>query len=82
MIESSFSWLVAVAAVVGVWFNIRLHVVAFWIWACTNAAWVYADLTHGLLPQAALQAVYFLLSLYGIYCWRGRRNERGSRGGE
>ena len=53
MIESAVHWATSVASLVGVWLNIRLHVAAFWIWACTNSVWVYADLRHDLLPQAA-----------------------------
>jgi nicotinamide riboside transporter PnuC len=48
-------------------------VASFWIWTGTNAIWAYADLAHGLHAQAALQAVYFALSIYGIRKWsRGR----------
>jgi len=62
-------WLTSIAALIGVWFNIRKHVACFWIWAFTNAVWVYADIQHDILPQAALQFVYFLLSIYGIWKW-------------
>ncbi len=65
-------WITSIASLVGVWLNIRLHVGCFWIWAVTNAVWVYADVKHGILPQAALQAVYLLLAVYGIRKWRGR----------
>ena len=62
-------WLTAVAALIGVWLNIRKHVASFWIWAFTNATWACVDYQHGIYPQAALQAVYFMLSLYGIWKW-------------
>ena len=65
-------WLTSIAALVGVWLNIRRHVACFWIWSVTNAVWVYADLEHGIVPQAMLQAVYFLLSIYGIRAWSRR----------
>ena len=68
-------WLTSLAALVGVWLNIRKHVACFWIWAMTNAVWTYADFTHDLLPQAALQAVYFALSIFGIWKW-GNGEER------
>ena len=76
MIESTVYWATSVASLVGVWLNIRLHVAAFWIWAFTNAVWVYADLKHDLLPQAALQAIYFALSIYGIRKWQGAHHGR------
>ena len=62
-------WLVSIAALVGVALNIRKHVACFYVWACTNATWAYVDWTHGLPAQAALMAVYFLLSLWGIWKW-------------
>ncbi len=63
-------WITAAASLVAVWINIQRHVACFWIWAVTNAVWAWADATHGLAPQAALQIVYLGLSLYGISKWR------------
>ena len=62
-------WLTSAAALVGVWLNIRRHVGCFYIWACTNLVWVFADIEHGLHPQAALVSVYFILSIYGGWSW-------------
>ena len=62
-------WLTAVASLLGVWLNIRRQVACFWIWSVTNATWAVADLHHGLPQQAAVQAVYFALSIYGIVRW-------------
>jgi nicotinamide riboside transporter PnuC len=66
---SIFYWVVAIAALFGVYLNVRTNVACFWIWAATNATWTYADFTHGLHAQAALQAGYFFLSLWGIWSW-------------
>ncbi len=65
-------WLTSVASLVGVILNIRQQVACFWIWTGTNAVWVYADVKHGMLPQAVLQVIYFLLALYGIWKWQKR----------
>ena len=73
-------WITSLAALAGVVLNIRKHVASFWIWSVTNAIWVYADLVHGLLPQAALMAVYWLLALYGIWKWSAP--QKGGPGGE
>ena len=62
-------WLTSIASLFGVWLNIQKHVACFWIWAFTNAIWVYGDIQHGIHAQAALQFVYFLLSIYGIWKW-------------
>ena len=64
-----FHWLIAVLALVGVIVNIRKHPACFAIWAVTNLSWTFIDLDHGLPSQAALQFVYFCLSLYGLYEW-------------
>ena len=68
--ETTVYWLTSVAALGGVWLNIHRRVECFYVWACTNAVWVYADAKHDLMAQAALQATYFILSIYGIYEWR------------
>jgi len=73
-------WAVSLAALIGVVLNIKKHVGCFAIWAVTNAFWVYADLKHGLPSQAALMAVYFLLSLWGLWKWSAR--EKGAPHGE
>ncbi len=68
-------WLVSLAALVGVVLNIHRQVAAFWIWSVTNAVWAFADWSVGLHAQAALQAVYFVLSLYGIWKWSDRHGK-------
>ncbi len=68
-------WITVAASLLGVWLNIQRHVACFWIWAASNVVWAFADVTHGLLPQAALQAVYFGLSIYGIVKWRKHDQE-------
>ena len=65
-------WLTAIAALVGVWLNIRRCVVCFYIWAVTNAMWMYIDVVHGIYAQGVLQGIYFGLSLYGIVQWTKR----------
>ena len=70
--ESAAYWLTSLAALIGVWLNIQRRVACFWIWMVTNAVWVVADIRHEIYPQAALQSVYFLLSIYGIWRWSKR----------
>ena len=61
--------LTAIAALVGVVLNVHKHVACFYIWAVTNAVWMVVDIQHGIYAQGALQAVYFGLSVYGIWKW-------------
>jgi nicotinamide riboside transporter PnuC len=73
-------WIASLAALLAVWLNIRRNVASFWIWSATNAIWTYADYTHGLHAQAALQAVYFALSIYGIRKWSTKKgNPHGTQ---
>ena len=72
---SPVHWLISGLALVGVFLNIRKHPACFGIWAVTNGAWFVIDADHGLIAQAALQAVYFCLSIYGLFAWTDRRLE-------
>ena len=73
MMEASIYWTTSVAALIGVWLNIHRRVECFYIWSVTNTIWIYVDFTHGIYAQASLQAVYFALSIYGIWKWSERR---------
>lgn len=64
-------WVAALAALVGVWLNIRRHVACFWIWTATNATWAVVDYLHGIHAQATLQLIYLALAIYGIVSWSG-----------
>jgi hypothetical protein len=77
-----FYWLVSLAALAGVVLNIRKHVACFYIWSMTNAAWAFADWTHGLHAQAVLMSIYFFLSLWGIVKWAPGRRIEDTAGGE
>jgi nicotinamide riboside transporter PnuC len=72
MVESALYWVTSLAALVGVWLNIRQHVACFWIWLVTNSIWAVADFRHGIYAQGTLQAIYALLSVYGIVKWSRR----------
>lgn len=63
-------WIVTAASLLGVLLNIRRDNRCWICWLFTNAAWAVADYQHGLPQQAALQAVYFALSIYGMIAWR------------
>lgn len=65
-----FKWLIASASLFGVVLNIRKRHECFYVWAVTNAAWATVDIAHGVWAQAALQVVYFALSVWGIVEWK------------
>jgi nicotinamide riboside transporter PnuC len=66
-------WITSIASLIGVYLNIQKHVACFYIWCVTNAVWTYADLQHGIYPQAAVQSAYFLMAIWGLCTWHGYR---------
>ena len=66
---SALYWITALVALVGVWLNIHGRRVCFPLWAVTNPTWAVVDYIHGIHAQAAIQAVYFVLSIYGLWKW-------------
>ena len=67
-----FGWTLAIFALVGTVLNIRQKVSCFYIWTLTNAGWVFIDFKADLYHQAALQAIYFGLAIWGIFAWKNR----------
>lgn len=63
------AWITAAISLAGVWLNIRKHHACFILWGISNASWTIVDAVHGIWAQAALQFVYFVLSLYGLSKW-------------
>jgi Nicotinamide mononucleotide transporter len=63
-------WIVAATSIAGVVLNIHGRRSCFVLWAATSATWALAELNHGLPQLAAVQAVYFALSIYGLLRWR------------
>jgi nicotinamide riboside transporter PnuC len=71
-------WLLSLAALAGVVLNIRKRAECFALWTVTNSAWAVIDLQHDLPAQAALQAVYAVLSVWGLVAWGRKRGEDGA----
>ena len=67
-----WTWGITVASIVGTVLNIRKRRVCFAIWFFTNLAWTGIDIWKGIYSQAALQAVYVGLAVWGWVTWRGR----------
>jgi nicotinamide riboside transporter PnuC len=72
-----FKWSLTLASLAGVVLNIRRDRRCFYLWSVTNASWTVVDTVHGIHAQAALQAVYFGLALWGIRAWK-RESESAS----
>jgi nicotinamide riboside transporter PnuC len=70
MAFAAFTRLLCIASLCGVVLNIRKRHECFAVWAVTNACWAAVDVAHGVWAQAALQAVYFGLAIWGMVEWR------------
>lgn len=64
-----YTWLITIAAIIGTVANIYKKQWCFIIWLVTNFLWMAIDAAAGLYSQAALFAVYLLLSVWGLYQW-------------
>lgn len=72
------TWLIAALSLSGTVLNIKKRSECFYLWAVSNVAWVFIDLSKGLHAQAVLFAIYFGLAVYGAWSWsRGRRERFG-----
>ncbi len=69
---SGLYWIVAGLSITGVLLNIHGRRLCFVLWSLSSATWTVADIAHGLPQQAAVQAVYLGLSVYGLLRWRRR----------
>lgn len=66
-------WGLTGLSLVGVVANIYKRPWCFLVWFWTNLAWVAYDVHKGAWPQAALMAVYVILSAAGYVAWRRKR---------
>ncbi len=69
-------WVLTALSLLGVVLNIRKDRRGFALWMVTNASWAYIDFKSGLIEQAVLFAVYFLLAVWGWFNWGGSNGNR------
>ena len=68
------TWLLTIAAIIGVVLNIQKKQICFYIWAITNASWATIDFYKGIPAQGVLFTVYFGLAIWGIFKWRQKKS--------
>lgn len=66
----NWTWLLALASIIGVIANIYKKQWCFAIWLFTNATWTLVDFMAGIYAQSALFAVYTGLAVWGLWKWR------------
>ncbi len=65
----TWTWLITVAAIVGVIANIKKKRWCFFVWTVTNGLWMVVNIIIGLYSAAFLFGVYFVLAIWGIIEW-------------
>ncbi len=73
------NWFVVLIALAGVVLNVRKQWQGFLLWLVSNAYWCIHNTTIGEYPQAVLYAAFWLLAVYGIYCWRLKKTKAKDR---
>ncbi len=65
-----FEWLLTGLSLAGTWFNIQKSILGWYIWGVANLGWVFSFIQKGMLAEATLFSIYFILCIYGIGKWR------------
>ena len=65
-----FEWSLTALSLAGTWFNIQKNIIGWYIWAVANLGWVVSFMQKGMLAEATLFSIYFILCIYGIIKWR------------
>jgi len=60
---------VSILSLIGVVANVYKKKWCFILWIVTNAFWCVWDFKEGILSQAILFFVYWLLAIWGLYKW-------------
>ena len=71
---SNMMWIVTGASLIGTVLNIKRKRICFLIWFFTNAIWAIYDLSIGAYPQSVLFAIYWLLAVWGLLEWSGKKH--------
>jgi nicotinamide riboside transporter PnuC len=63
-------WLATAIAMIGVVLNAKGKVVCFYLWLASNGFYTVVNVLAGSYAQGALFAFNFVMSIYGIHCWK------------
>ena len=72
-------WLIVLIVVIGAGLNVRRKWQGFIFWLVSNGYWCRHNIVIGEYAQAVIFAMFFLLSVYGIWHWRRQGPEIGDR---
>lgn len=63
------TWIIATAALIATWLNIKKDKRCFYIWMMTNSFWAIYDFNQAIYAQSFLFTIYFMLAAYGVWKW-------------
>ena len=66
-------WCTACVSLTGAFLNARRKWYSFLVWMAANISWVIYDIYKGCYPQAALFTAYLSMNIYGLYCWKFKK---------
>lgn len=78
MISAVFTWAATIVALIGTILNCKQIRACFYLWTVTNAMWFGWDAYCGLWSRCVLDAVQFILAIWGIYEWKKLDAQRSS----
>ena len=70
MFSVIFTWAATIVALIGTILNCKQIRYCFYVWTVTNAMWFAWDAFCGLWSRCVLDAVQFVLAIYGVYEWK------------
>lgn len=70
MFSFIFTWTATTVALIGTILNCKQIRACFSLWTITNVMWFVWDAYCGLWSRCVLDAVQFVLALWGIYEWK------------
>lgn len=70
-----FTWAATIVALVGTVLNCKQIRACFYLWMVTNLMWFGYDVFMCLYSRALLDAVQFVLAVYGVYEWKKLEKE-------
>jgi len=75
----TLAWIVVCINLVATIFAIRKNPKAFYLYQITNCYWIYYTFHREVYPMLAVQAIYFVLNIWGIKRWT---REKGGKNGK
>lgn len=68
----------ACISLTGAFLNANRKWYSFLVWMTANISWIIYDIYKEAYSQAGLFSAYLLMNIYGLYCWKFKKNIKES----